>query len=105
LLGVVRIDRAQLDPERRRHRLDRAELAGSDRCRKSSKDRRSLYAGCDLFEQFEPFRADANFEAHKAGGVAARPCQTFNQTGSDRIGGERKHDRHRAGQSQQGPHR
>src|SRR5262249_18817805 len=64
-----------------------------------------LTPGCDLFEQFEPFRADANFEAHKPGGVAARPRQAFNQTGSDRIGGGRKHDRHCAGQSQQGSHR
>jgi hypothetical protein len=43
--SAARIDRAQLDPERRRHRLDRPELARSDRCSKSSKDRRSLYPG------------------------------------------------------------
>src|SRR6516225_9556040 len=70
LFGVVRIDRAQLNSERRRYRLHRAELARSGRCSKSSKNRRSLYAGCDLFEQFEPFCASANFEGHKARGIA-----------------------------------
>jgi hypothetical protein len=60
---------------------------GPAACRESSQDRRSLYAGCDLFEQFEPFRADASFEAHKPGGVAARPRQTAagNTIGTVRV--------------------
>ena len=50
------------------------------------KDRRSRHARRDLFEQFQPFPAQAVFELHKAGGVAARPRQAIDEAGADRIG-------------------
>ena len=40
----------------------------------------------DLFEQLQPFPAQAVFELHKAGGVAARPRQAVDEAGADRIG-------------------
>ena len=56
----------------------------SRRCRtgryvRISKDRYSRYARRDLLEQFEPLSADAVFEKHEAGGVAARASQTFDE--------------------------
>jgi len=52
------------------------------------RDRRSRHARRDLLEQFQPFSAQAVFENHEAGGVAARPRQTIDKAGSDWIGGD-----------------
>jgi hypothetical protein len=70
----------------------------------SPKDRRSRHARRDLFEQLQPFPAQAEFEHHETGGVAARPRQAIDEAGGDRIAGDREHDRHRAGRLQQRPH-
>ena len=43
-------------------------------------------------ENFQPFRTQIVFKQHKAGGVAARPRQTLDDTGADRIRGDHKHD-------------
>ena len=68
------------------------------------KDRRSRHARRDLLEQLQPFPAQAVFELHKAGGVAARPRQAIDEAGADRIGDDREHDRHGAGRLQQRRH-
>ena len=68
------------------------------------KDRRSRHAWRDLLEQLQPFPAQAVFESHETGGVAARPRQAVDEAGADRIDDDREHDRHRAGRLQQRPH-
>ena len=69
------------------------------------KDRRSRHARRDLLEQLQPFPADAVFEIHETGGVAARPRQAVDEAGADRIGDDdREHDRHGAGRLQQRRH-
>ena len=68
------------------------------------KDRRSRHAGRDLLEQLQPFPAQAVFERHETGGVAARPRQAVDEAGADRIADDREHDRHGAGRLQQRPH-
>ena len=69
---VSHVDRTQLHAERRRHGLDRAQLADAGRYGRIPKDRRSRHARRDLLEQLQPFRTDAEFELGKSGGVAAR---------------------------------
>ena len=73
------------------------ELADPGRYGGIPKDRRSRHARRDLLEQFQPFPAQAVFELHEAGGVAARPRQAIDEAGADRIGDDREHDRHGAG--------
>ena len=61
-------------------------------------DRRRLRArqpGADLLEQLQPFPAQAGFENHEAGGVAARPRKAIDEAGGDGIGADREHDRNR----------
>ena len=67
----------------------RAELAAPGGYGRIPKDRRSRHAGRDLFEQLQPFPADAVFEIRETGGVAARPRQAIDKAGADRIGGLR----------------
>jgi hypothetical protein len=81
--------------------LDRAELAGPLGYRGIAQDRRSRHARCDLLEQFQPFRADAVFEIDKSSGIAARPRQTIDEAGADRIGNDHKYDRDSPGRLQQ----
>ena len=50
------------------------------------KDRHARHARRDLLEQLQPFSAQAVFELHKTGGVAARPRQAIDEAGADRIG-------------------
>ena len=95
--GVAHVDRAQLHPERWRRGLDYGELADPFGDGGIAKDRRVRHAGRDLFEQLQPFRADAVFELGKTGDVAARPRQARDEAGADRIRGLREHDRHGAG--------
>jgi len=49
------------------------------------------------------FPLNAVFDRREAGGVAARVRQTFDEARADRIGGQREHDRHCAGQLEQRP--
>ena len=62
LAGVAHIDRVDLHPERRRHGLDDAELAGAGGYGGIPKDRHSRHARRDLLEQLQPFPAHAVFE-------------------------------------------
>ena len=96
LTYVAHIDRAHLHPDRRRHALDRAELADPRGYARIPNNRRSPHARRDLFEQFQPFAAQAVFERKETGGVAARPRQAVDVPGTDRIDDDREHDRHGA---------
>jgi hypothetical protein len=61
------------------------------------KDGCARHARCDLLEQFQPFSTDGVFELDKSGGVAARPRQTIDEAGADRVGDNHEHDRDSAG--------
>jgi hypothetical protein len=50
-----------------------------------------------LFEQFQPFPAQAIFELNETGCIAARSRQAINEPGADRVGDYHKHDGHGAG--------
>src|SRR5262245_14363428 len=67
------------------HALDCGQLADPDRSEGIAKNCHPAQAGHGFFQQFEPFGAEAVFEAGKPGGVPARPCQACNQAGPDRI--------------------
>ena len=67
----------------------------------SRNDRRPRYTRGDLLEQLKPFAAKAVFEQDEASGVAARPRQTVDHAGADRIDEAREHDRDAAGRLQQ----
>src|SRR5262249_52735782 len=90
-------------PERWGRGLDRAELTRPGRYGRILKERRSLYAGCDLLKQLQPFRGDAVVTQHKTSSVAARPSEGFHETGADWFGDLHENDRHGAGRLQQRP--
>src|SRR6516225_5368651 len=50
----------------------------------------------DLFQQLQPFRAQAVFEGGEAGGIATRPREAIDKASADRIGNDHEHDRHAA---------
>src|SRR5262249_25772670 len=58
LAGIEHVDRAQLNTEGRRHGLERAPLAGPRGYGGIPNDGRPRDARRDLFEQFQPLRAD-----------------------------------------------
>src|SRR5262249_41193260 len=101
LSQLAHVDWAHLDPERRRQGPDGRELSGSGGQRGVAKDPRPRHAWRDLFEQFQPFRAETVFEGSEPGCVAAWPRQTIDKAGADRIGDNHKHDRHGARRLQQ----
>ena len=102
LARIPHVDRTQVHAKRRRHSLDRAELARSGRYGRIAQDRRSRYARGNVLEQLQPFPGDGIFEVAKAGDIAAGPRQAIDVAGPDRVGDDREHDRHAAGRLQQG---
>ena len=100
---VAHIDRGDLHPDRRRRGLDDAELGGAGGRGGISKDCHSRHAWGDLLEQLQPFPGQAVFENHEPGGVATRPRQAVDEAGTDRVGNDRKHNRHGARHLQQRP--
>ena len=85
---------SHLHSQRGGRALHRAELARPGRYARALKERHSLHAGSDLFEQLQPFRADAIFVQHKTSSVAARPGEALHETGADRFGDLCENDRH-----------
>src|SRR3954471_21501076 len=77
-------DRVDLHPVRWRRGLNDAELAGAGRYGRIAKDGDARHVWRDLFEQLEPFSADAVFEVHEARRVAASPRQGLDVAGADR---------------------
>src|SRR5262245_54799350 len=86
LAGVAYIDWGHLHAERRRKRLDRADLTLARGSGRIAKDCYACHARRDFLEQLQPFSADVVFELHKFGRVAARPRQAVDEAGADRIG-------------------
>src|SRR5262249_6074271 len=60
------------------------------------KERRSLYAGCDLLEQLQPFRGDAVVTQHKTSSVCRPAERGFHETGADWFGDLHENDRYGA---------
>src|SRR4029077_1389481 len=63
----------------------------------SRKDPYSFHGGYNLFQQLQPFPAQAVFEIRKPGGVSAWVRQTVDEAGANRIDDTYEHDWHRAG--------
>src|SRR5262249_50285073 len=104
LAGIAHIDRGHLHAERRRHGLDRGELAEPSGDCGITNDGHSLYARGNLLEYFRPFRSHAVFVTREPGGIAAWPRQGCDVDGSDLIGNDNEYNRHNAGHLQQRPH-
>src|SRR5262249_35098003 len=94
LVRLVRVDGAQLHAERWRHRLDRAKLSAPGARGRIADDGHTRHPRRNVFEQLQPFCADAEFELTKAGGIAARPRQARDQSAADGIGDGDEDDGH-----------
>src|SRR5262245_37497906 len=73
--GIPQVDRAQLHVDRS-STLNRRKLANTGGHGRIAQHCRALHAGCDLFEQLEPFRGQRILEDDKAGNRAARSRHT-----------------------------
>src|SRR5262245_31049691 len=92
LPGIAGIDRPQLHAERLRHGLNSTELPDAGWIGGIAKYSRSHKPRRDLFQQLQPFSAQAIFENHEPGDIAARPRERIDEAGTDRIGDAREHD-------------
>ena len=92
---VPRADGAHVYAERRCRGLNYGKLAdlgdGS-----IPQHRHPFYARRDLFEQLQPFCADAVFERRKTSDVAPWVREAVNKAGADRIRHQHENDRHGA---------
>src|SRR5262245_57326809 len=93
LSGVARAIRPTLLPQLRGSGLNGAQLSGPAALGGIPQYRYPRHARRDLFEQLQPFPADAVFEQEETGGVATRPRQAFDKTSADRIDEVGEHDR------------
>src|SRR5262249_20486996 len=85
LVWLTEVDWAYLNANRRRRGLNGDELADSwNNCR-IAKNCRVRYVWRNLLEQFQPLSTQVVLKHHKAGSVAARPRQTFNNSGADGV--------------------
>nr|WP_249166860.1 hypothetical protein [Bradyrhizobium sp. JYMT SZCCT0428] len=71
------IDRAQLYPKGRRHRLNDSVLTYPRTSGGVANDRDSGHKGRDFFEQIKPFSAQVVIELSETGHIAARPRQAL----------------------------
>src|SRR5262249_25048334 len=94
IVSVVRLDGKDVNPERWCHGLDDGELANPGGDGGIPQNCRSRNARYKLFKQLQPFAAQAVFELHEAGSVPAWSRQTFDETGTDWIRDDHKHDWH-----------
>src|SRR5262245_2953811 len=91
---ITNPDGSDRHSERGRRSLNSGELA-DPRGACIPDDRCAHHSWRDLFEQFEPFRTHAEFVSSKTGGIAAWPCKTLDDTGTDWIRKEHENRRHR----------
>src|SRR6516165_392763 len=104
LSGIADVHRAHVHTELRRDGLDGREFADPGGYGGLPKDCYPRYAWRDFFEQLEQFVGHVVFIIHEAGDVAARPRQTINEAGGNRIGDHYEYDRYSTGRLQQGWH-
>jgi len=95
LAGIAYRERVQSHPECARDTLDCGELRGSPSCR-ILKHPRPHHERGNLFEQFQPFGARAEFGRGKASSVAPRPRHAFDEARADWLGDRYEHNRQRA---------
>src|SRR5262245_25708134 len=93
LSGIAHADRAKLYSQLRGSGLNGAQLPPARDLGGIPQYRYPRHARRDLFEQLQPFPADAVFEQEETGGVAARPRQAFDKTAADRIDEIDEHER------------
>src|SRR5262245_15042484 len=96
LPGIAHVDRAQLNPKRRRDLLNDGKLTDPGAHSGISEHRCSCHAWRDLFEQFDPFSAQAVLEQRKSSDVAARLRQALDVSDSNRVDDTDEHNRHGA---------
>src|SRR5262245_51591494 len=73
----AKINRAKLDTEGLRRRLNNRPLADAGWCTGVSHDTYAFDPRCDLAEQLKPFSTQAVLELEEASGVAVWPRQRF----------------------------
>src|SRR5262249_22103046 len=104
LTGVAQIDRNHLHPERRRDGLYRSELGKLGGIGRIPKDSHPAYVRRDLFEQLQPFPANSVVVNRETGSIGCWAREAFDEAGTNRIDGDRKYDRNRAGRLKQWRH-
>ena len=93
---VAHVDWIHLHLVRRRGGLDDTKLPQPGGHGSIPQDCRARHVGRYLFEQFHPLRTQSVFKRHEPGGVTARPRQTVDEAGRDRIADSWEYDRHTA---------
>ena len=101
--GSRRSTGVHLHSERRRHRLDGAQLADHSGDGGITQDGNASHLRRDLLEQFQPFPACSVLEIRKTGEVAPWPCQARGEAAADRVNDTHEHDRQVAGRLLQRP--
>ena len=101
LAEVLGIDAERFDADRRRNRLDRADLVPVRPDVGVVDDRHPHQIGRDPLENLGPLRAGAEFGLAEAGHAAARPLQRRDQTRAHRIDDVEKHHRQSAARREQ----
>ena len=100
--AVTHVDRAHIHLQRRRHRLDYAELGRSPEDKFGSRRIAArVMLGAISLSNSSHLPLSLNSNMQKASGVAARPRQAFNEASTDWIGDDHEHNRHSAGSLQQ----
>ena len=94
LTGISYVDRTGLKPQLRCHSLDCGPLSDAGGIGGIAKDRHAGQPWRNLFKQFRPFHAQAEFEIRESSRVSAWTCEACNEAAADRIGYADKYDRH-----------
>ena len=90
--GLMQVDWPNINASCRRYRLDNSKLSHPRRYVWIAKHYRTGNAGCDLFQQFQPFSTQIIFELHEACNIAAGLRQTIDKSGTHRIWRYREYD-------------
>src|SRR5262249_37480873 len=90
-------ERAHLQSEHPRCRLNRSQLRNAARRGGVSNDSDMCHVRSNFLQQFHPFRPHSVVDSRKPGDVAARLRQTSDKATADGIGNLRKYDGHAPG--------
>src|SRR5215471_536332 len=86
LTGISYVNRTSHKPQLRCHSLDCGPLPDAGGIAGIAKDRHAGQPRRNLFKQFRPFHAQAEFEIRESSRVSAWTCEACNETAADRIG-------------------
>src|SRR5262249_48669215 len=95
--GVSPTERAHLQSERPRYRLNRTQRPDAGCVSGVSNDSDMCHVGSNFLQQFHPFRAETVVVDCEPGDVAARLRKTGNKATADGIANIRKYDWHAPG--------